>query len=181
MTRVVQHVWMQLVRRFGYAGVGGLSMLVVALALAAYLPRLKRQAVTATTSLATGEHDAVLRRTSQPRPVSETDLTREFVGRFPLMTQNAADLGAIFAAASHHHVALVKGEYQMKSEPNSPFVTFSATFPIRNDYASLREFSADVLTALPHVSMDELRLARDGASGVALDGVIRFTLIYRSS
>ena len=56
----------------------------------------------------------------------------------------------------------------------------TATFPIRNDYGTLKDFSADVLTALPHVSMDELRMTRDAAGSASLDAVVRFTLFYRS-
>ena len=74
---------------------------------------------------------------------------------------------------------LNKGEYQLKREPNAPFVTYTATFPMRNDYATFKDFAAEVLRALPHVSMDELRMARNDAGATALDSVVRFTFVYR--
>ncbi|MDH5331633.1 MAG: hypothetical protein OEW27_16955, partial [Aquincola sp.] len=86
----------------------------------------------------------------------------------------------VFAAARRYNVNLPKGEYVLKAEPNTPLVSFTATFPVRNEYGAIKAFTADVLTTLPHVSMDDLRLARNDAGTGVLDAVIRFTFVYRS-
>ena len=180
MKRTLQRLWMRLVRTLGYPGLAGLALLVPALALAAWLPRLQRDSMDATAALAIKARAAARRLQASPRALSDGDVTREFVASFPLLEQNAADLDAILVAASHHHVALLKGEYQLKVDPSAPFMTYTATFPIRDNYATLKDFSADVLTALPHVSMDELRMTRDAAGSASLDAIVRFTFFYRS-
>jgi len=76
-------------------------------------------------------------------------------------------------------VELARGEYQLKSEAGTPLVTYTATFPVHTEYGALKQFTGDVLTALPHVSMDELRMARPDAGSGVLDSVVRFTFIYR--
>lgn len=180
MRRALKRIWMRLTRKLGYPGVLGIALLVPALALAAWLPRLKRDTNDMTVSLASKARAAARRLQDMPRTVSDVDITRDFVAGFPLLEQNSVDLEAIVTAADRHHVALLKGEYQLKTESNAPFVMYTATFPIRNDYATLKDFSADVLTALPHVSMDDLRMTRDAAGSTSLDAVVRFTLFYRS-
>lgn len=180
MNRALHSVWTRTVRRVGYPGVLGILMLVPALAVAAWLPRLKHDANDATTLLAERSRAVSQRLKAMPPSVSEADMTKELVASFPAMSQSAADLETIFAVASQHRVELAKGEYQLKAEPNTPFLAYTATFPVRNDYGTVKDFSADVLTALPHASMDELRMTRDAAGSASLDAVIRFTLFYRS-
>ena len=86
----------------------------------------------------------------------------------------------VFASAEAHHLALPKGEYKLDADPTGSIVSYSATFPIHGDYTTLKDFCADVLSALPHASMDELRIARDNAASQSLDAVVRFTFFYRS-
>jgi hypothetical protein len=179
MSRALKRIWMRLIRGLGYPGVVALGLLVPAIALAAWLPHFKRDSASAAALLAAKTH-AASQSQAAPRPVTDAELTREFVAGFPPLAQNAADLESIFQTAKLREVALLKGEYQLKAEPNASFVVYTATFPIRNDYRTLKDFSADVLKALPHVSMDELRMTRDSAGSTALDTLIRFTFFYRS-
>ena len=94
-------------------------------------------------------------------------------------TQMAADLGAIYASAGRQKLDLLKGEYQLKAEPGSPFVTYAVTLPVHAEYGPVKAFASNVLIDLPHASLDELRLSRDTAQGEMLDAVVRFTLVYR--
>ena len=103
-----------------------------------------------------------------------------YVSTFPQAEQMPDDLGAIYASAERHKVALVRGDYQLKAERDSPFVSYIATFPVHSEYAAVKAFAADVLQTLPHASLDELKLSRDGAETGALDAVVRITLTYRS-
>jgi hypothetical protein len=102
------------------------------------------------------------------------------VSRFPALTQSANDLEQVFALAKRRNIDLLKGDYQLKSEANTSLVSYTATFPVRNEYGALKAFAADVLQALPHVSMDELRMSRADSGSGALDSVVRFTFIYGS-
>lgn len=180
MTRRLRRLWLRLIAAVGYPGVAGLALLVPAVALAAWLPRLTQDTRAAADAVEARTRAAARRLQAAPRPLSEADVTRDFVSGFPRVTQNAADLEALFAAADARRLVLSKGEYQLKAEPHAPFVMVTATYPVRGDYATLKDFSADVLTALPHVAMDELRLARDGVGSTALDATLRFTFFYRS-
>ena len=181
MKQFALRLWFKLVRRLGWPGVAGAFILAVGLALALSLPALERETRDSAATMAA--RGLAARQHAQARPVSVTpaDAARAYVEGFPALTQNAADVAQVFAAAQLRHVQLPKGEYQLKAEPGAPFVTYTATFPVHGDYDALKGFSADVLNALPHVSMDELRLSRESAGSTTLDAVVRFTFFYRSA
>ena len=180
MKQWLLRTWLRLVRRVGYSGIAGGLVLVAGLALAASLPALKRETQDSVASMARTQA-AREHLPARAAPVSPGDAARAYVDAFPALSQNAADVAQVFAAAQLRHIPLPKGEYQLKAEPNAPFVTYTATFPVHGDYEALKGFSADVLSALPHVAMDELRLSRDSAGSATLDAVVRFTFFYRSS
>jgi hypothetical protein len=180
MIQPVQRLWRRALRRFGIPGVIALALLLPALAIGLAIPSLYRHSDELRATLIT-RADEISRR-AQPvrRRVSSGEQVVEFVGAFPQLSQSSSDLEQVFAAAKQHNVSLLKGDYQLKAEPNTPLVAFTATFPVRNEYGALKAFTADVLTALPHVSLDELRMARADAGTGVLDSVVRFTFIYRS-
>jgi hypothetical protein len=180
VSRLVQRVWRRALRQFGTAGVVALVLLVPALAIGLSIPTLYRHTDELRATLVTRADEITRKVQPVRRRVSSGEQVIEFVGAFPQLSQSAADLEQVFAAAKRYNVSLVKGDYQLKAEPNTPLVAFTATFPVRNEYAALKAFTADVLTALPHVSLDELRMARADAGTGMLDSVVRFTFIYRS-
>jgi hypothetical protein len=113
------------------------------------------------------------------RAVPIAEQLNDFVATQPALTQSAGDLEQVFLSAKRRNVQLLKGEYQFKQEANQPLATYTAIFPVHADYASIRDFSADVLRSLPNASLDELRMARSGASSTVLEAVIRFSFVYR--
>jgi len=181
MSKTTWRLWLALVRRIGYAGIAGGLVLAAGLALAIALPTLERDTREATSAMAARALAARQQVRTAPASASPADAARAYVEGFPALSQNAADMAQVFAAAQLRHLQLPKGEYQLKAEPNAPFVMFTATYPVHADYDSLKGFSADVLSALPHVSMDELRMSRDTAGSTTLDAVVRFTFFYRSA
>jgi hypothetical protein len=180
MRRELRRLWIRLTRALGVSGTVAIALLIPAIGLAAWMPTFRRDAVDAAALLVVKTQLASPRAQTGTRSISDVELTREFVAGFPILEQNATDIESIFEAAKAHNVALLKGEYQLKLEPNASFVVYTATFPIRSDYGALKDFSADVLKALPHVAMDELRLTRDSAGSTSIDAVVRFTFFYRS-
>lgn len=180
MKQLALRTWLKLVRRVGYLGILGGAVLIVGAGLALSLPALKRETQDAVASMAA--RGMAARQGVQARSVTAlpADAARAYIDGFPALSQNAADVAQVFAAAQMRHLQLPKGEYQLKAEPNAAFVTYTATFPVHGDYDALKGFSADVLSALPHVAMDELRLSRDSAGSTTLDAVVRFTFFYRS-
>jgi hypothetical protein len=180
MNRLLQLAWRRALRRVGYPGLLALALLLPAAVIALWLPQASRRADDLRAALV-AQADAIARH-GQPvkRPPSSGEQAAQFVAGFPALAQSSSDLGEVFAIAKRRNVALPKGEYQLKADPSTSLIAYSVTFPVRNEYAALKGFTADVLEALPHASMDELRLSRTDAGTGVLDGVVRFTFIYRS-
>jgi hypothetical protein len=181
MSSSVRIAWRTVQRRLGVAGMGAMLAFAAAGAVAWFVPRIDRQT--------TGIHDELMAKraaranhpiVAAPRARDLPEGLDEYVRGFPTLAQNADDIAQIFATAEEHHVTLAKGEYQLKSESGSPFIVYSATFPVRLPYATLKTFAAEVLDKLPHAALDEMQLSRDSAGATELDSVVRFTLIYRS-
>jgi hypothetical protein len=180
MNRLMHRVWQRVARRIGYPGLLALGLLIPTAIIALWMPHLSRRADELRAALVS-QADAAIRQ-AQParRRLSSSDQVGEFVAGFPLLAQNSIDLEKVFATAKRRNVALLKGEYQLKHDPNGSLVFYTAAFPVRNEYGALKDFTADVLEALPHVSLDELRMARTDAGSSVLDAVVRFTFVYRS-
>lgn len=180
MNQHLQRLWWRAVRQFGAPGLIALFLLVPAVAIGLAIPTLTRHSDELRAALAARAEELSKRDQPVRRRMSAGEQVGEFVAGFPPISQSAADLEQVFAAAAQRKVTLPKGDYLLKAEPNSPLVAFTATFPVRNEYGALKAFTADVLTALPHVSMDELRMTRSDAGSGTLDSVVRFTFVYRS-
>lgn len=182
MTGLLRITWERLLRRVGATGLIGVALLAVAVPLALWTPSLLHQ--TDALQQAAQARQAA-RRDNTPReaptPPSPQAQLQEFSATFPTREHSADDLRQVFAAARRHNVALLKGEYRFVTDPNSPFVTYALTFPVHESYAAIKTFTADVLRALPHAQMDELRLERAEAGAALIDARIRFSLIYRSN
>jgi hypothetical protein len=177
---VLSRYWRRAVRAIGYSGPAALLLLLVALGVALWLPRLDRDLKRAQAEVSTRTSVLRARGAVSLREPSSDERLAQYIEAFPVPGQMAADLGAIYASAGRHKLDLVKGEYQLKAEPGSPFVTYLVTLPLHAEYALVKAFASNVLLDLPHASLDELRLSRDAAGVEMLDAVVRFTLVYRS-
>jgi hypothetical protein len=180
MTSQLLRLWRSTVRAIGLSGPPALLLFLAAAALAAAMPRLNREL---RAEYAANEARAMplrMRAAEALREPMRKDHLVSYVEAFPLPEQMAADLGEVFASAERHNVALVKGDYQLKVERESLFMTYVASFPVHSDYNAVKAFASDVLQNLPHASLDELKLSRDVADTDALDAVVRFTFTYRS-
>jgi hypothetical protein len=180
MKRLLQRAWWRALRRFGRSGLLGIALLVPAALIALWLPRLTRQSDELRVALARQANAAAHQAPAPSQPLSRAEQAARFVAAMPPLAQSAGDLNKVFSFAARRNLNLPKGEYQLKAEPNSSMVTYTVTLPVRSDYSALKGFSADVLEALPHGSMDELRMTRSDVGSTVLDAVIRFTFVYRS-
>lgn len=167
-----------LVRRVGGAGLLGILLLVAALLAFVIAPRLLKDANTLDDASSLKEQQ-LAHISSLPVVPTQKEQVRQYTGAFPDLAQNASDLKKVFDAAAKHKVELLKGEYQLNAEPNATFITYTAVFPVKDRYGTLKGFANDVLTAMPHVALEELRMERPTSTSAVLDARIRFTFIYK--
>lgn len=179
MNTTLTGLWHRLQRRLGRHGLLALALLLAALLLAGWALELDRQAAVLRQTLAARRAARQAAPKAAVRQVPIGEQVDDFVGAFPPLIASASDLEHVFQSASQHNMQLPKGEYKFKQNPNEPLTSYSATFPVHADYASIRDFSADVLRALPNASMEELHMARSSADSTVLEAVIRFTFVYR--
>ena len=180
MNRLLNRLWQRAVRRLGMPGVVALLLLLPLLAIVLSLPRLESQSDELRVALATELEVSARQAPPAPPRKSRVELTTDFVAGFPFIEQSSSDLEKVFALATQRKLALPKGDYQLKQEPNAPLLTYTVSLPLRSEYGALKDFAADVLSALPHVSMDEMRMTRSDAGSAVLDSMVRFTFVYRS-
>jgi len=113
--------------------------------------------------------------------VSPAERLARFQKWFPDVLNTTADLRKIFKAADASHVTLAKGEYSLTAvEGSSDLRRFDVIFPVKERYAPVKGFVADVLNQLPHASLAELHVERPGSAADQLDSRVHFTLFYRA-
>lgn len=178
MSPALTGLWHRTLRRIGPLGVAAGALLAGAMILGVWTRQLDMQgiAIDATVAAMPGPTPAV--------PLQHVPLSQqigEFVSAFPPFSQNPDDLREVFLSAKRHNIQLPRGEYRLKTEAKKPLIVFTATFPVTTDYGAMWDFAADVLRALPNVSMDELRMARNSSGGTALESSVRFSFVYRRS
>jgi len=88
----------------------------------------------------------------------------------------------MFDTAQKHRIELTKGEYALAhAADSSRLQRFEVVLPIKERYATIKVFVAEVLKAVPHASLAELRIERSAVNVEELDARVHFTLFYRAS
>lgn len=169
-------IWHRAERRAGRSGIAGLALAGAALLVAASLPHFQQQGQLLRAQLAAQRIAPVAARAATPQLRAA-----DAFDAFPPLSQSPRDLQALFASARQHQVGLLRAQYQLRQDARAPLLIYTVTLPLRCDYASLKQFAADVLAASPHASLDELRMQRSSAASNLLDAVVRFSFVYRGS
>jgi hypothetical protein len=180
MNSLLSRTWQRLLRRIGAQGLIGLALIAAALALGAWALSLNKLGEATQVSAEIRQRQTAQSSRERRQAVSPQESRRNFIDRFPPPSQNAADLAQVFAAAAHSNVSLSKGEYHQVIESQSPFVTYVATFPVKDSYPNVRDFATEVLRSLPHAALEELRLERSNSTATVLDARVRINLFYRA-
>ena len=181
MKRQIRLNWRRGTRRLGAFGMAGLLLVVPMIAVLAWTQQLSKQLAELHAAVDTraAQLNRLKSETPRPAPTSAEQL-RAFVSTFPPLENSTSDLERIFVAAEAHAIPLPRGEYQLRADPKTALLTYTATFAVRGSYSAIKGFAADILHDLGHASLEELRLSRDNADSTTLDAMIRFHLIYRS-
>jgi len=172
-------LWFRLLRRYGPFTLLAVALLAAALVVAVWALELDRQADAMRVSAAARRAASPANAAPLVRQMPLAEQLDEFVGAFPPMQSSAADLEQVFRSAKHHNLQLPKGEYKFNHNLNEPLASYTATLPVRGDYRSIRDFSADVLRAVPNATMEDLHMARSSADSTMLEAIVRFTFVYR--
>jgi hypothetical protein len=180
LMRTLQIAWQRTQRRLGWAGLGGAALLLAGVAAALALPGAQQRAQALSEQLERVRGAVVPPPAAVASPAQDRQQALAELGaRLPRLRDNAADLAKLFALAQAHKLDLAKGDYQLGTDPRAPLQTYSVTLPVQQSYAALKTFSAEVLRALPHAALDELRLERHDAASTQADARLRFTFIYQ--
>ena len=167
----------------GVAGVAGAALLLLASLGLADALRTQRQSETlddATESARTQATRSAAATAGRDR--SPAEQMAQFRRWFPPVSQSTSDLRTIFAAAEAAHVDLARGEYSVRAvEGLGGIERFDAVFPVKEHYAPVKAFVAEVLNRLPHASLDELRVERPQSAAEQLESRVHFTLFYREA
>ena len=171
--------WVQF--RLGVAGVVGVALLVAAaagLAMATYAHR-ETEWLSAAAEQARARI-AQIGSTHVAEDRTPAEQMARFQQWFPAGNQATADLRVIFAAAQTAHVELSRGEYSLRPiDGSGGLERFDVILPVKEHYAPVKAFVAEVLNKLPHASLEELRVERPGAASDQLESRVHFTLFYR--
>lgn len=164
----------------GTAGIAGIALLAAAGVGLVLAGRAHRQ----TERLTAQTGQAHLRVARQGLAHVEDHTPAEQLARFqqwfPLPNRSTEDLRVIFAAAQAAHVDLARGEYSLHSiDGSGGLERFEVILPVKEHYAPVKTFVAEVLNKLPHASLDELRVERPASGAEQLESRVHFTLFYR--
>jgi hypothetical protein len=177
----LNRVGRQIQVRLGTAGIAGAALLLTAAIGMALATRTHRE--TEWLGAAAEQARARIAQIGATRPVEDRTPAEQLVRFqqwFPPAAQATADLRVIFAAALAAHVDLSRGEYSVRPiEGSQGLERFDVILPVKERYAPVKAFVAEVLNKLPHASLDELRVERPGAAADQLESRVHFTLFYR--
>jgi hypothetical protein len=161
-------------RRLGWAGIVAIVFTAAAASLWFSSLRVQHNAQAMVQSHALRPVNVIVKASS---PALEP--WQQLASELPAFSRNAGDLKLIFGLAKRHHMSLDKGDYQFIHDPQLHLTSFGALFPMRDNYANVKGFVADVLQALPHAALEELAFDRGDASSAQLDARVRLTVLYK--
>ena len=168
--------------RLGAIGLLGIGLLAVALVALVYASQAQREA--GEMQAQADKARARMAQLDQKRVVlgSPAERLTRFQNWFPPVETTTADLRKIFRAAETSHVSLSKGEYSLTAiEGSGGLQRLDVILPVKEHYGPVKSFVADVLNALPHASLAELRVERPGSTADQLESRVHFTLFYRTA
>ena len=167
--------------RLGANGLIGLAMALVAVVGLAYAFRTQREAADLQLQAEAARAQAALVTAAPVEVVPPGERLARFQNWFPTADTSTADLRKIFKAAQASHLTLARGEYSLTTiDGSGGLQKFDVILPVKEHYGAVKSFVADVLNALPHASLAELRVERPAAAANELDTRVHFTLYYRT-
>ena len=111
---------------------------------------------------------------------SRAQQLRSFERLFPPVARLPDELERLYGLARDAHLDLSRGNYRLEDD-GGPLLQYRVTLPLHGTYPGIRQFLAQVLHAMPAVSVDALQFERDGVQAPMLNAQVQLTVYFRSS
>ncbi|HEX2829440.1 MAG TPA: hypothetical protein VHP37_24045 [Burkholderiales bacterium] len=108
----------------------------------------------------------------------KADEVRRFYELFPPVAHLPEQLERVYAVAREAGLSIQQGEYRLESRGSGLFA-YRLTFPVRGEYARIRQFVGVMLTDMPIASIDALRFERRRVGDTQLEGQVRLSVYFR--
>lgn len=162
-------------RRLGWTGLTGLVLIVAALGAAVILLPPTQQSVTnLRTELAQTSH-------TSPFLVKPEQPIREFSNLLPTRDQVPAVLGVLITQAAAAGIALDQGRYAYSPPTLNRLARYTMEFPVKGDYAKVRNFIDRSLKQVPALGLDVLHVQRKNVGDLAVSADVGFLIYLRGS
>lgn len=167
-------------RRFGVPGAIGVGLLAASLLFyaTAVLPVARdRSALTLEIAEAESARES-LKAGARGAATNPAQQLAQFYRFFPSINQALDGLAVVHAIAAIHAVQLEQGSYRMVRDRGTRLWLYEVTLPVKGDYPQLRRFLSQVLTDIPHLTLDSVTFQRQKAADGMLESQIKFTLFF---
>jgi hypothetical protein len=174
LLRALPHVRYQLMR-VGPAGLTGISVLVAAAVAAIVLLLPAQQSVLALR--------AELTKAGHPLPaaVQPERSPQQFAAALPTRAQIPALMGVVLVQATDAGIVLEQGKYTFSPATSSRLARYSFEFPVKADYANIRNFIDKSLAAIPALGLDKLHVERKNVGDTLVSADVGFVIYLRGA
>jgi hypothetical protein len=172
MVRAVPELRYRLMR-LGVPGIAGLLSLGTALVFVIVLLIPAHQSIESLTSQLSQSAQ------SGPVPVAQTLSPHKFAGTLPSRGQVPALLATVLAQAKDAGLVLEQGKYVFTPAAGNHLACYSFEFPIKADYASIRNFINKTLMAIPALGLGKLHIERKNVGDTAVSAEVGFVIYLK--
>ncbi len=167
-------------RRLGATGMGGLGLLVIAVALTVgVIAPVQRQADSMRAQLSA--LDTARSAMRDQRHGQSNSRAGDFIGRFPTRAELPTVLAAFGASATASGVELAEGSYTYEAPKGAALAHYNVNFPVTGSYPAVRQFIDGALIAVPAAALDSLRLERAQVADGSVAATLRFKVYVRGN
>jgi len=161
--------------RLGWPGLSGLVMTAGALAAAIFLLLPAHRSIT--------DLSAQLAQSARAAPLvaKPEQSLHQFASSLPTRDQVPAVLGVLVAQAAAAGVALDQGRYSFSPPTTNRLGRYLMEFPVKGDYANVRNFIDRSLKEVPALGLDKLHVERKNVGDMAVSADVGFVIYLRGT
>ena len=169
--------WLQLRHELGWQGIGGVVLLIVGLIISnvALRPIEERVAQAREQVESQDQHTELGAMNGSGSPTAEMEKFYDFFESGKELTDY---LAKIYSVAQANSLQLRQGDYKVINSKGERITQYQITLPVTGGYNQIRGFAAQVLDAMPTLSLDMIRFERKQSNDPVVDAEIIFTLYY---